>query len=67
MELWSQIMLVAGAVLVLEAVPYLGFPELLQRAAERIAQIPPGRLRRGGLALLFLGLALLGLRWALLP
>jgi uncharacterized protein YjeT (DUF2065 family) len=66
MELWNQALLIAGAVLVLEAVPYFGFPELLQRSAERLVQIPPSRLRRGGLVLLFLGLALLGLRRVLL-
>jgi uncharacterized protein YjeT (DUF2065 family) len=38
----------------------------LQRSAERLVQIPPSRLRRGGLVLLFLGLALLGLRRVLL-
>ena len=62
MELWSQILLIVGIVLVLEGVPYVGFPERFQRFAERLGQIPPDRLRRTGIVMMVLGLLVLLLR-----
>jgi uncharacterized protein len=58
----SQLLLVVGVVLILEALPYFGFPELFQRAAARLVEIPPARLRRGGFVMLVLGLLVLFLR-----
>jgi uncharacterized protein YjeT (DUF2065 family) len=62
MDLGSQILLIAGVLLILEGMPYVGFPESFQRWAERLAQIAPARLRKGGLVMMGLGLALLALR-----
>jgi uncharacterized protein YjeT (DUF2065 family) len=62
MDPLSQVLLVAGLVLILEALPYFGFPELLQRAAVRLAEVPTRKLRRGGFIMLVLGLLLLFVR-----
>jgi uncharacterized protein YjeT (DUF2065 family) len=58
----GQVLLVLGILLILEALPYFGFPELLQRAAVRLGEIPPEKLRKGGFVMLVLGLSLLVLR-----
>jgi uncharacterized protein len=61
----SQILLVVGIVLILEGMPYFGFPESFQRFAERLGKIPPKRLRQAGFVMIVLGLLVLLARRAL--
>ena len=65
MDPWSEVLLVIGVVLLLEAVPYFGFPELFRRFAEEISHVAPHRLRRSGFVMMVLGLLVLLLRRAL--
>jgi uncharacterized protein YjeT (DUF2065 family) len=65
MEPWSEVLLVIGVVLLLEAVPYFGFPELFRGFAEQISHVAPRRLRQSGFVMMVLGLLVLLLRRAL--
>ncbi len=60
---------VLGLIFVLEAIPYVLFPEGMQRWLARISQMPAGALRGTGLFALALGLLLCYLtqRTALFP
>ena len=60
---------VLGLVFVLEAIPYVLFPEAMQRWLARIGQMEPGALRATGLFALGIGVLLCYLtqRTALFP
>lgn len=47
-----------GLVLVVEAIPYVAFPEAMQRWLRQIQELPPATLRHFGLVALALGLLL---------
>ena len=47
-----------GLVFILEAVPYVLFPETMQRWLAQLSRVPPGVLRGTGLVALAIGLAL---------
>lgn len=64
MEFISQVFLALGLLLILEGIPYFGFPERLSAWASRIAQMPSDRLRAGGIILMLAGLVVLTLRKA---
>lgn len=49
---------VLGLVFVLEGIPYILFPETMQRWLKQITQLPPGTLRVTGFFALGLGLLL---------
>ena len=49
---------VLGLIFILEAIPYVLFPEAMQRWLARIGQMPPGALRATGLVALGVGLLL---------
>ena len=48
-----------GLVLVLEGALYALFPNAMQNMMEQMRQMPPDTLRRGGLAIAFIGFALI--------
>ena len=47
-----------GLIFVLEAIPYVLFPEAMQRWLAQISKVPPGALRATGLFALGMGLLL---------
>jgi hypothetical protein len=49
---------VLGLVFILEAIPYVLFPETMQRWLAQLSRVPPGVLRGTGLAALGIGLLL---------
>ncbi len=49
---------VVGMVLIIEGLPYFGFPDKMKAMMEKIREIPDGSLRMFGFALMLLGLFL---------
>ena len=49
---------VIGMVMIVEGLPYFAFPEKMKYWIQKIAGTPAGSLRRFGLVLMVLGLAL---------
>jgi len=47
-----------GIVFIFEGLPYLTFPEVMQRWLAQLASLPPGQLRAIGLLAVILGLLL---------
>ena len=47
-----------GLVLVLESLPYVTFPEAMQKWLQQVVQMPPRQLRAMGLVALVIGLFL---------
>jgi uncharacterized protein YjeT (DUF2065 family) len=52
---------VLGMVLIVEGLPYFAFPERMKRWVARMAQMPDGRLRKVGIAVMALGLLFVAL------
>lgn len=49
---------VIGMVMIIEGLPYFAFPEKMKAFIKKIAATPEGSLRRFGIVLMALGLAL---------
>jgi uncharacterized protein YjeT (DUF2065 family) len=49
---------VIGMVMIIEGLPYFAFPEKMKSFIKKIAATPEGSLRRFGIVLMVLGLAL---------
>lgn len=49
---------VVGMVMIIEGLPYFGFPEKMKIWIQKVAQTPDGALRRFGLVLMAFGLVL---------
>jgi len=56
MELFITLL---GLILVLEGLPYVAFPEAMQRWLSQLTQLPPAQLRSVGLISMAFGFAIL--------
>jgi uncharacterized protein YjeT (DUF2065 family) len=49
---------VLGMVMIVEGLPYFGFPEKMKSWVQKVVEMPVGTLRRFGLTLMLMGLLL---------
>lgn len=49
---------VIGMVMIIEGIPYFGFPEHMKQMMQKILTLPDNVLRKFGLVLMIIGLAL---------